>query len=70
MYSQESECAGTPMALDTYYTDRSNTHTSIGVDDFCYRVIVFAVNHMAWGPGSNPLYFTFTKLPRTLTGKT
>ena len=62
-------CAGTPMVLDTYQTSRSDTYKNITVNDFCYRVIVFPVNHIAWGPGSIPIYFTFSKIPRELKGE-
>ena len=66
-YSQESKCGGDPMALQRNSTYRNTTSIRLSLADFCYRVIVFPVNHKAWGPGSNPLYFTFTRFPRRLT---
>ena len=66
-YSRESMCGGDPEELQAKPTMRNSTSTSLSLADFCYRVIVFPVNHKAWGPGSDPLYFTFTRLPRRLT---
>lgn len=55
------------MDLLTNSTSRNVTSTQLSLSDFCYRVIVFPVNHKAWGPSSEPLYFTFSRLPSKLT---
>jgi hypothetical protein len=67
MYKQESMCGGAPIDQQTIRTSRDITSTRLPLSDFCYRVIVFPVNHKSWGPSSDPLYFTFTRLPRQLT---
>ena len=60
-------CGGAPIDQKTIQTSRAITSTQLSLSDLCYRVIVFPVNHKAWGPSSDPLYFTFTRLSRQLT---
>ena len=61
-------CGGTFMELmiyPRYYNE--TTSIRIPINEHCYRVNVFPANHKAWGPESEPLYFTVTKLPQELT---
>ena len=58
-YSLESNCGGSAMNSDFDRVGRNTTSHTLSLNNRCYRVNVFAINHKAWGPGSDSLYFKY-----------
>lgn len=58
-YSLESKCGGSATGSSFVRVGRNTTSDTLHLENRCYRVNVFAINHKAWGPGSDPLYFRY-----------
>lgn len=66
-YSLESKCGGSAIDQQDIRVNRTVTSINTKLDNHCYRVNVFPINHKAWGPESDALYFIFNKLTVELT---
>lgn len=59
-YSLESNCGGSAIRSSFVRVGRNTTSDTLSLHNYCYRVNVFAINHKAWGPGSDSLYFKYS----------
>ena len=66
MHSLSSQCSGEAITLDTHVVFYPNNEYTKQLNSGCYRVHIFAINNLAWGPYSDPFFFNFTRNPPSL----